>query len=97
MGWACEYIWGACCAQGCIIGAPIGPAIGPTVPHALQGDGQAGAQGGAHGGAQVAATGAAYIGAQGAGGQQTGAGRLNQLQGQQGQSRAVVPQQPLVA
>ena len=54
-----------------------------------------GAQGeyGAHGGAQVAASGAAYVGGQA--GAQYVAGRLNQLHGQHGHSRA--QEQPAAA
>jgi hypothetical protein len=85
MGWACVTMGIACgAAQGWAIGA----AIGETVPIALYGAGQAGAHGGGQAGAQVA-TGAAYTGA---GGQHVG-WRLNQLHGQQGQSRVVVGQQ----
>ena len=87
--------------MGCacvIIGALWQVAHGDTIGWAIAGmNGAAvatGAQGeiGAHGaGGQVAATGATYVGG-GQAGAQTAAGRLNQLQGHSGHSRA--QQQP---
>jgi hypothetical protein len=98
MGWACVYIGATGGAAYCgmydcgINGWVIDDSTGAVDTGAQV------AQGGAAYGAHVAASGAAYVGAGAQGGGQYGiaaTGRLNQLHGQNGHSRA--QQQPEAA